>query len=265
MTTDIKPFTPEDMDHISDSRLKDALLVKANVEFIEDLLVELEKKYFKSLGGLWSDTPDLGEPIKLNKIEEIFIEEVFMEDVKGEVDSFLNVSPVGIPLWAIEDKLDCPASYYPTQIRASIRKGEKRKNIPSHIAHEYTHHIQNKFKTPNGKDVRYNHKIFSEGHAGGTERNFANAYAQAKNDIEFSRQVWSTLLFGMRRTYVWMYNRWPWFKMKNLVSPSEIHTPATKHDLGTTLFYMAEKRYGPRIYADVLRGKFGLLYPWRFW
>lgn len=127
--------------------------------------------------------------------------------------------------------------------------------IPFTLAHEYTHHVQNK----RIKSSIYPAGIFEEGHAIGMERQIAKTFQEGTEEFAYG-QILPDNFLSLIIAYKWISQQmgFPQKKVIRNISNFDTATKISDHDLGDALFSIFEERNGPKIYREVLEGKF----PW---
>ncbi len=126
--------------------------------------------------------------------------------------------------------------------------GERRQRLQSILAHEYTHHLQNKCYSQNNLHWR----AFFEGHAMGVQKQITESLAYENKDfayieqnsylqshLEVAQRLFKEHHEGKHHEYAQLF----W----------------ASHAIGHAVFQLAEQKFGVGIYRDALKGKLAFL------
>jgi hypothetical protein len=150
---------------------------------------------------------------------------------------------------SIKKKLDV-VDYHPYYKHIRV----KRTNfaiLTTDLAHEYAHHVQNIV----GINMN-NHDYFTEGHAEGVARNIARIYAEKKDNPAYLLDTTRISVDEIKSVYLWLCEKFGKEADKNLVSDVKPCIMPDIHAIGNSMISIYEAQYGPRIYNEMMHGKF---------
>ncbi|MFC1768729.1 hypothetical protein ACFLZX_03100 [Nanoarchaeota archaeon] len=132
--------------------------------------------------------------------------------------------------------------------RINIKKGPRTKVIPS-VAHEYTHHIQNKDDAIPRKST-----IFREGQARQIEAKVAEIYCERECNEAFLYDVQDLRVGELKSTYLWLcqkFGKVPKQSLLSIKTSMDTEKDQSPHSLGNTLFLLYPTLTGKEFYVPV--------------
>lgn len=123
---------------------------------------------------------------------------------------------------------------------------EPRTELTLTIAHEYTHHIQQKRRLP----ILPSYWALTEGIARGTERHIARLYREREDNEAYLHHTTQKTVNELTRTYAKICNMLGVTPSKYLAD-EKLEAPR-EHAIGNTYFYLEEIKKGKDIYKNVI-------------
>lgn len=241
----------------TNNNIEERLLKKENLITIKDTL---EKKGNKLIDLRKKDLDFENIP----KAEALFF---MLYEVKVKVDKFLGVKDISSPGCRFSRYSKEEGSYYlDFEERIRVIKDKLTIIIPQ-MAHEYTHHVQNKLWGDSRLESSL--KIFEEGYARGVQRYVSGLYAKSEDNEAFLYDSLEYDVAELKSVYKKLCR-----KLEEKIEPLFYSIQSSKDDqeqryrkefkrtsplaIGNTFFMLLERKHGTSIYKDILQEKFNL-------
>jgi hypothetical protein len=243
-------------------------------------------RYLSPLEAYWNKSGMLIEEIGLISLGSVMIANGIYTIGHGIVDQIYPdvlgdiINPI---LWSISGSINIwlgakNLRYAKNKSRmgvSSIYKSKKdvirmlklpESGLIQDLAHEYAHHLQ--YATLELRGHKRKPAEFIEGHARGVQRFIARDYTISRRDISFWERYKNQTFGELSGAFAWMCERLGEVKRTELLLEKnkqvflgldyldEKTGNTTKHAIGNTFFYLAEKKHGKAIYSDAIHGNF---------